>query len=323
MADDLRASVTILTLGEESGGCGGADGSCRSTASCAAPRVPALACRDALTAAGRTVNTVTACSDAEIDAVVATLDGPPRADGLTFPATEGGPVLIVAVASDGQLRAVVRRMVRRYAPPPSRRPVGLASGRTVADLPAIGVLPLDPRGGRMAADLVDRLGLPRDPADLAKAVLAGRTRPVDLLRNDGGSVTLHGVLLGGVDASGAAVSWRGRIEVDDAVLADGREPVLACAVANADGYAYLDELPLTPAADPADGAIAVAVAVPVEVRGKWGKRSMRVEVRRASGRAVSVTPGVELPFADDGVPGTLTHKRSWWVEPGAWSVFTL
>lgn len=290
-------------------------------------RVPVLACRDALVAGGAEVTTVTATSDAEIDALMARLDGPPRADGLTWPANSGdAPALVVAVESDAQLRAVLRRMVRRWAPPPSRRPDDLPNGRTVPDLPSIGVLPLDQRGPTAGSvpDLVDRLGLPRDPADIAKAVLDGTTRRVDLLRTDAGAVTVHGALLGGVDANGNARVWRGRVEIDDVVLADGKEPVLACAVANANGYASLDELALAPGADPADGLITVAVAVPVRAGSRFSLRAaseVRIEVRRATGRAVSVTPTTDLPYVDDGVEATLTRKRAWWVEPGAWAVY--
>src|SRR5262249_27128812 len=73
---------------------------------------------------------------------------------------------------------------RGWAPPPGRRPAALPPGRTVPDLPSIGVLPLDQRGPTAGSvpDLVDRLGLPRDPAEIAKAVLDGTTRRVDLLR---------------------------------------------------------------------------------------------------------------------------------------------
>jgi hypothetical protein len=325
--------VIILSLGS-------ADASCAHSGAAAPLRVPVLACRDVLTAGGATVDPVTATSDDEIDAVLARLDGPARPDGLTWPAGAGhasagrdsagrdsAPALIVAVDSDAQLRAVLRRMVRRWAPPPSRRPADLVAGRTVPDLPPIGLLALDVRGpaaGRVP-DLVDRLRLPRDPAEVAKAVLGGDVRRIDLLRTDGGSVTVHGALLGGVDASGRAAAWRGRVELDDTVLADGKEPVLACAVANADGYARLDDLPLAPAADPCSGTVAVAVAVPVRAGSRFsfrpGAADIRIEVRRATGRAVSVTPAADLPYVDDGVQATLTRKRAWWVEPGAWAVY--
>lgn len=283
------------------------------------PRVPVLACSDSLTAAGARTETVTATSDTEIDAVLARLDGPSRPDGLTWPDQDGKARLVVATATDGQLRAVVRRLVRRYAPPPSKRPADLPESRTVPDLPPIGVLPLD-RTGR--GDLPARLGLPRTPEAVAAAVLGGATRRLDLLRTDAGSITLDGALLGATDDQGRAVRWRARVEVDDAVLTEGRDTLLACVVANAGGYADLDGLPLLARPDPADGVVEVAVAVPVVERSLLRKSRVRVEVRRARGRAASVTPYEdELPYLDDGVAGRLTRRRSWWVEPGAWAVY--
>ena len=261
-------------------------------------RAPVLACRDALAAEGARVSTATAGSDADLDEVIAALDGPARADGLSWPAVDG-PRLVVAVAAVGQLRAVVRRMVRRYAPPPSRRPADLAPDRTIPDLPPLGILPL------YGAD-VFRV----DPAEVVKAVLHGSPRRLDLLRTDAGSVTLDGSLIGGESPYAA------RVEVDDAVLATPDEPIAACVVGNGTRYATVDGLPLVPGADPTDGVLDVAVAVPVRVR-----REVRVEVRRARGRAVSVTSAGEVPFLDDGVAGRLTRKRSWWIERGAWSVF--
>jgi hypothetical protein len=328
----MQRTVIILSLADEpeptgddaggglcgTGGCGsGACGSASTGACSTGPRVPVLACRDTLTAHGHAVELVTATSDKEIDAVLARLDGAARADGLTWPsAPTQGPALVVAASSDAQVRAVVRRMVRRYAPPPSRRPTDLVDGRTVPDLPPVAILTLG------AVELVDRLGLPRDPADVAKAVDGGAVRRLDLFRTDAGSITLHGSLLGGVDATGRAAPWRGRVTVDDTSLAEPGEPILACAVANADGYAHLDEIPLAPGADPASGSVMVAVAVPVVTRSRLGRAKVRIEVRRATGRAVSVVPGADLPVYDDGVEAVLTRKRTWWVEPGAWAVFT-
>jgi hypothetical protein len=280
--------AVILTLTGEDDGCGG-------------PRVPVLACADLLRKQGEEVQVVSAGSDAEIDALVTALDGP----------------LVVGAATDGEVRAVVRRMVRYLAPPPSKRPAELPEGRTVFDLPPLAVLPLAPS----EPDLVSRLGLPRDPEAVAAAVGAGRTRRLDLLRNDAGSVTLHSSLLGGVDTSGAVGLWRGRVEVDDAVLADGEESLVACSIANA-GPSYLDGLPLVAGASPEDGLVDVAVAVPVVSRRRLRKAEMHFEVRRARGRAVSVTPRDEgLHLVDDGVSGTLNRKRSWWVEAGAWAAY--
>ncbi|MBO3742086.1 hypothetical protein [Actinoplanes flavus] len=311
--------VVLLSLAEGSGdGCGSGCGGCASA--CATPRTPVLACADALREAGARVETVLAGSDQEIDAVLARFDGPARPDGLTWPDPDTKLRLVVASATDGQLRAVVRRLVRRYAPPPSKRPADLAPGRTVPDLPPVAILPLDPGN---SGDLAAQLGLPRTPAEVAAAVLNGPVRRLDLLRNDGGSVTLDGALLGGSDDDGRAVPWRGRVEVDDALLTDGEEPVLACVVGNAAGYAEFDGLRLLAEGDPTDGRVEVAVAVPVVVKQRFKGTRVRVEVRRARGRAVSVLPREgDLQFLDDGVAGSTSRKRSWWTEAGAWAVYS-
>lgn len=326
--------VVLLTLStqRDAGGCGSGESCCGSAAEagtddgaadCDTPRVPVLACADALTTRGARVEMVTARSDAEIDAVLARLDGPARDDGLLWPDPDSKTRLVVATASDAQLRAVLRRLVRRYAPPPSRRPADLPGNRTVPDLPPIAVLPLDPARSTTHRDLAAQLDLPRDAAEVATAVLDGPVRRLDLLRNDAGSVTLDGALLGAADEAGRPLAWRGRVEVDDAVLSTGDDPLLACAVGNAGGYATLDGLPLLTAPDPGDGVIEVAVAVPVFSRSPLGRKRVRVEVRRARGRAVSVTPrDDDVPFLDDGVEGKLSRKRSWWIEPGAWAVHT-
>jgi diacylglycerol kinase family enzyme len=159
-----------------------------------------LTCADALRAAGAQVEVVVAASDGEIDAVLKRFDAAPRADGLDWPTADTGTRLVVAAATDGQLRAVVRRLVRRYAPPPSRRPTDLADDRTVPDLPPLAILPLETSG---TSDLAAQLGLPRDPGKVAAAVLRGETRRLDLLRNDGGSVTVDGALVGGADEQDA------------------------------------------------------------------------------------------------------------------------
>lgn len=267
------------------------------------PRTPALACADALGKAGATVSTVQAGSDQEIDRALERV--------------AAGARLVVATAVDAQLRAVVRRMVRRWAPSPSARPDGLPDGRTLPDLPPLAILPLDPSA---TTDLAGQLGLPRSPAEVATAVLGDQVRRLDLFRQDGpAAVTLDGALLGSSDQRGRAVPWRARVEVDDAVLSSGREPLLAGVVANAGGVTVPDGLPLVISPDPGDGTVAVAVAVPV--RQRWTRR-FRVEVRRARGRAVTVTPaGTGFGCLDDGIEGTLDRKRTWWVEPGAWAVY--
>jgi hypothetical protein len=297
--------VVILSLADGAGraGCGGDACGCGAAE---APRVPVLSCADALRRGGERVEVVTACEDAEIDTAIK-------------PVEAGDARLVVAAASDGEVRAVVRRLVRRYAPPPSKRPADLPPNRTVFDLPPLAVLPLSPG----MPDLVDRLDLPAEPDAVAAAVAGGRTRRLDLLRTDAGSVTLHGSMLAGIGGSGSAAGWRGRIEVDDAVLSDGAEPLLACSIRNA-GSSAIHGLPLAGEARPDDGMVQVAVAVPILRRRLLREAEVRYEVRRARGRAVSVTPRVDaVELTDDGVTAELTRKRSWWVEPGAWAVYVM
>jgi hypothetical protein len=306
---DNDTSVVICNLTEEP------EDSCG-----AKPRVPVLACRDALTGAGAAVELVSLRSDAEIDALLATFDGPARPDGLDWPTADRDRRLIIAANSDSEVRGVVRRMVRRWAPPPSRRPADLADDRTVPDLPPVGILTTG------LVKLVDELDLPRDPSDVAKAVIAGESRRLDLFRSDAGPVTLHGALIGGVGADGHAAPWRGHVELDDTTLADPADSILACAVANGTGYTRLDDaglvgIELAPRATLASGTITVAVAVAQHTKPRFGRSRVRVEVRRASGRAVSVTPDGEVPMIEDGIDTKLNRKRAWWVERGAWAVF--
>jgi hypothetical protein len=316
--------VVILTLEEPPTGCGGECEGCGAAEACdTRPRTPVLHCTDALTAAGARVETVTAHDDAAIDAVLARFDAPEQPDGIRRPDQDGKLRLVVAIAADAQLRHVVRRLVRRYAPAPSKRPADLPADRTVPDLPPLAVLPLN---ARESTDLATRLGLPREPADVARAVLSDRVRRLDLLRQDGGSVVIDGALFGAADEHGRSVPWHGRVEVDDLVLTDGKDAVLACAVTVADGYAKVDGIDLVADPDPADGLVEVGLAVPSVVKRRFGPDQHRIEVRRARGRAVSITPrpaaeGETLPFVEDGVTGELTRKRSWWIERQAWGVY--
>lgn len=262
-----------------------------------ASRVPVLTCADALREQSVT-EVVPLDSDEEVDAALSR-------------ASELGARIVVA-GGDGQLRAVLRRMVRRVAPRKGERPAGLERDRTIPDLPPVGILPLDPADD---SDLVAQLGLPRTPRDVAAAVLGGASRRVDLLRNDGGSLTIHGAMIGAADEDGRPLGWQARIEVDAAVLTDGSETLLACAIANAGGYGTVAGLPVVGDADASDGVLNVGIAVPVGTNG-------RIEVRRAKGRAVSVSVrSKDVPYTDDGVDGQLRGKRSWWIERAAWAVY--
>ena len=270
----LLVDVTVLSLVNGATSCG--------------PRVPVLSCVEALEAGGGRVELAEADSDAGIDEVITSRSR-----------------IGVAADSDSQLRAVLRRAARRLAPVPSSRPADLPDDRTLPDLPPLAVLPL-----AATPDLVSSLDLPVAPEQVAAAVLGGRTKRTDVLRNDGGGVTVHGVRIGGGDRV-----WRAKIALDDQVLSAGEEDLVTCVVANADGYGVIDGLPLCEP-DPADGKLNVAVAVPYVHRGLV-KRRTRIEVRRASGRAVAITPVGEVPYVEDGVVGELGRKRTWWMERAA------
>ena len=200
----------------------------------------------------------------------------------------------------------------------SQRPDDLPADRTLPDLPPIGMLPLDPAdagAGHRSSDLPRVAG-----ATSPRAVLGGTARRLDLLRNDGGSVTLHGALLGGADEGGRAVrSWPGSRSTTS-VLTDGAEPLLRCAVANADGYTDCgrsaagrpERMPPTACStwrSPCpSGAPALGVPRP-------GSRYAGPGAARSPSH-----PGEDVPFLDDGVAGTLSRKRTWWMERGAWAV---
>lgn len=295
--------VVILTLRDpDRHGC--ASGDACACGSDGPVRVPVLACADALRSGGATVELVTAYSDADIDVVVKRV-------------AAGEARLVVAAATDAEVRAVVRRAVRQLAPPPSRRPDDLPANRTIPDLPPLAVLPLTPS----VPPLSSVLGLPTTPGDVAMATLGGHIRRWDLLRTEG-SVTLHGLVLGGFDGN-TPVPLQAHIAVDDTVLSDGSEPVLAAAVANA-GPSEVEGLPLIPSASGEDGVLEVAVAVPQLRRRLLRTADVQVEVRRAQGRAMSITPSADaLRSVDDGVVGPITRKRSWWTEPGAWATYVL
>lgn len=252
------------------------------------PRTQTLHLIDELKRLGADVRTVEAATPREID-----------------PAVEDRDTRVVLAAdTDEQVNAVVARMVRRFAPAPSARPDDLPEGRTIPDLPPLAILPLGTAPG-----LVERFDLPAEPEDVAAAAVNGTVLRTDLMRHDGGGVCVDGVRLGGGDRP-----WRGVVNLDDMVLTDGTEQILACVVANAGGYAAADDMVLAEP-DPADGRIDVAVAIPILV-GRLRKR-VRIEVRRARGRAVAVDPSDGVTFISDGLVDELGRKRTWWVEPGA------
>ena len=87
-----------------------------------------------------------------------------------------GERTLVVVGGDGSVHTAVATL--------------LARGELSPDRP-LGLIPLG-----TGNDLARTLGIPLDPAAAARALLAGRTRPLDLVVDDAGGVVVNAVLLG-------------------------------------------------------------------------------------------------------------------------------
>ena len=193
----------------------------------------------------------------------------------------------MAAATDAELRAVVRRMVRRYAPPPSKRPAELPPGRTVFDLPPLGVLPLTPAVPALVRSLAlptrsgrgggGGPGRPRTPARPAAHTTAARSR-------------CTAACWAARSTAGRHRCGRADRDATTPCSATARRPCWPAPSATPDS-SDVDGLPLLVDGDrPTTALVEVAVAVPV-LRRRWLRAAeAQVEVRRARGRAMSVTP---------------------------------
>ena len=238
----------------------------------------------------------------------------------------GGRQLVVA-GGDGSLHVVVTRLRARgeLARPVALVPLGTGN------------------------DLARGLGLPLEPADAARAVLAGTPRPLDLLADDAGGIVVNAVHLGvGAVAAAAAgrfkprlgplayplgavaaglrcPGWRLRVSVDGRVLTDTHRRSLMVGIGNGSGIG--GGTPLLPGARPDDGLLDVVVSYAVGplARVRFGAALQSGEhlrdrdVRSARGRRVTVGGEPVGVNADGELDDGLTH-RTWTVEPAAWSL---
>jgi diacylglycerol kinase family enzyme len=270
--------------------------------------------------AGAEVEVAATASSHELDDVVAALDG-------------RRPVVI---GGDGSLHAVAAALDR--AGLLGAQPVGLIACGT-------------------GNDLARTLGLPLDPAEGARVVLADRPRRLDVLREDGGLLVVNAVhagvgaaagrraeglkdLLGAVAypvgaamAGAAERGWDLRVEVDGRPVgpasgewtADGATPVLMVGVCN--GPTVGGGTAVAPDADPGDGLLDVMVSTatgPAEriafgAALRAGEHGDRDDVALVRGREVVVRGGpVEIDA--DGEVHEDWIEQAWRVEPGAWSI---
>jgi diacylglycerol kinase family enzyme len=198
-------------------------------------------------------------------------------------------------------------------------------------------------------DLARALDLPLDPADAARLVLPGRHAPIDLLADDADGIVVNAVHVGlGAEAAESAgrlkpllgllayplgavfaglrsTGWRLRVEVDGTVLADDHRRTLMVGIGN--GPSIGGGTPLLPGALPDDGLLDVVVSratgplarVRYGTALRAGEHLTDPDVRWARGRSVTVS-GERVGVNADGELGDEGLRRTWTVEPGAWSL---
>jgi YegS/Rv2252/BmrU family lipid kinase len=241
-----------------------------------------------------------------------------------------GDRTLVVVGGDGSVHTAVAALHARGALTPDR---------------PLGLVPLG-----TGNDLARTLGIPLDPAEAARAVVAGRPRALDLVVDDAGGVVVNAVhigvgaeaaerasglkdrlgkaayAVGSVAAGAGAGGWSLRVLVDGSPLpVDGE--VLMVAVAN--GRTIGGGAGIAPDAEPDDGLADVVVATSTgplarlgfAVAMRRGEHVGRDDVLVVRGRQVSVT-GEAFPVNADGELDGPVAARTWTVLPRAWAILT-
>lgn len=250
------------------------------------------------------------------------------ADELDDVLAQAGSRRIVIAGGDGSLHAVISALHRR---------------NQLEDT-VVGLLPLG-----TGNDFARGLEIPLDSEAAARVVLVGEPRRMDLVLDDEGGVVVNGVHVGaGAEASrkgarlkkrfgrigypvGAAMTaarpptLRLRVEVDGELVRDLDEPVLQVAVGNGPSVGGGTEL--TPEAVPHDGKLDVMVSRSTgplarflyAARLGFATHHERDDVSYLRGSRVSISGGPFWCSADGELSGPV-HRRSWRVEPGAYSL---
>lgn len=178
---------------------------------------------------------------------------------------------VVIAGGDGSLHAFVTALCR--------------TGTLGQDPPTVGLLPMG-----TGNDFARAVGLPRDPAEAARVVLSGPTRPVDVLVGDDDQLVANAVHIGvGEEAGRIAAPWKERlgkvhlgilgyviggvaaglgqqgrhleIVADDEIITDGRRRVLQVAITIGSSVGGGTEI--APDAEPGDGRAEVVVSYAV------------------------------------------------------------
>lgn len=238
-----------------------------------------------------------------------------------------GRTLVIA-GGDGSLHLAVRKLLARGE---------LTSTR-------LGLVPLG-----TGNDLARALDIPLDAGDAARLVRDGQPSPLDLITDDAGGVVVNAVHVGiGADAAASAgklkprlgpmaypigavraglrsAGWRLRVEVDGRVVADTHRKTLMVGIGNGRGIG--GGTPLLPRAVADDGLLDVMVSQasgPI-ARVRFGAALTSglhlsdKAVRHARGTFVTVM-GEEVGVNADGEVGDDIRRRTWTIQPGAWSL---
>ncbi len=198
-------------------------------------------------------------------------------------------------------------------------------------------------------DLARGLDLPLDAVEAARVVRDGQARPMDLIVDDAGGVVVNAVHVGiGAEAAEHAgrlkprlgpaayplgalraglrsAGWRLRVEVDGRVLSDSHRPTLMVGIGNGRGVG--GGTPLLPLAEPDDGLLDVVVSKATSpfARVRFGaalasgQHLQDRDVRFARGHTVTLS-GQPVGVNADGETGVEVRRRTWTVQPGAWSL---
>ncbi|GAA4819694.1 diacylglycerol kinase [Nocardioides caeni] len=290
---------------------------------------------DAGTANQESLTAAVAVLQGQAEVEVVATSGP---DELNDVLAGAGDRTIVVAGGDGSVHAVVQALHDRDD----------LAGRT------IGLIPLG-----TGNDFARTLDIPLDACEAAELVVAGHTRPTDLVVDDDEHVTVNNVHVGAGAAAGRMGSqWKERlgsigvgkvnlgrlgypigalqtalrppslrvlVEVDDAVVVDVDEQVLMVAVGN--GASVGGGTELTPDAVPHDGQVDVLVATPVSRAARLGyllrlpfaRHEEHADVRIVRGRTVRIA-GTAFECNSDGEIDGPVRARSWRVLPAAYSM---
>lgn len=266
----------------------------------------------------------------KVSVEVAETSNPGELDGVLHRA---GSRTIVVAGGDGSLHAVIATLHRRND----------LAGKV------LGLLPLG-----TGNDFARSIGFPLDPEEAARALLEATPTPTDLIVDEVGEVVVNNVHVGtSALASRNAVGWkerlgpyglglvgyplgvvmtavrppfvRLRVEVDGEVVADMDRHLLMVALGN--GTSVGGGAEVTPAADSSDGAIDVMVSFATDPLARVGyavdvlrrKHPERDDVRYLRGKQVTVS-GEDFWISADGEISGPERRRSWRVEPGAYSL---